>query len=482
MIEFYSSRSRAEDYLRCPRFRWEGHERDGHGYQPLRVAIPLATGGSVHKGLAELLLQAMRDASYQGSSPIRSYRPSKVDKAVEFALQDYDSKCAGRGLDLGELEEQSFVFAEQKALTEGLVRLAALRVVPRLLEIYEVLEVERMDTRTLVEGTGTVPEGDDEGGAFGWRVIWRSIPDALLRHRETGELYLLSWKTCGEVPRDDQARVDMQGVSEAWAIEERLAKDWYEAQLLDLHFRSFGRYWAYLQREALQAPRIRGVQMVYLVKGKRTESRTKGEEGLRRTESPLIYGWKSDSSGLGPELATSMYWKCSEPHGGMRPSQWYPKGQCPGGKRHERKGDWERFGVWQTLGVKDWMTKLEDDVLHGEDLLDQQWAMPTPNFRTEEQMRGWLEQTRASERRIAEALLDLREMEKNEDPSLPKVLNESVLGPQHTQMCSNWFGRKCPAWELCWGPPHIGRDPVGSGIYQIKEAYKPEATEVEDAG
>lgn len=444
MIELLTSRSRNLDYRRCNRSRWELHERAQTGFEPVRQAVPLVTGVGVHRGLGALLTTRIAN----GTSA--RFSPEEIDLGASIAVADYEKSCKDRGLQLDELESQSFVFNEQRALVEVLVRLGAMRVIPRLLQTYEVLEVEQMDKRALYEDAEL-------------RIWWRSIPDALLRKRDDGQLYLLSWKTCAELPKDDEARVDMQGVSEAWGIQPKLDAQ-YNAQ------------------------KIRGVQMVYLVKGQRREASADataaaGATKLYKTASPLIYGYQDQS--FPPKLAWASKWKCSSPHP-MRKSKWYPSGECPGdGRNHQRGDDWTSFSVWDTLSVKTWMEMLDSGQVTPEagDALDLQWTLPVPNFRTQEQIGDWLAQTKAQEVRIARDLLALRQLEgdahaRDLDPiALRDLLNESVLGPQSTDNCNRWFGRKCPAWELCHGPEHVREDPVASGLYQVKEQYEPEVEE-----
>src|SRR5262245_37765345 len=51
MKEFLSSRSRLEELQSCPRMRYWLHEWKGSGLEPIRMRIPLATGGATHVGL-----------------------------------------------------------------------------------------------------------------------------------------------------------------------------------------------------------------------------------------------------------------------------------------------------------------------------------------------------------------------------------------------------------------------------------------------
>ena len=312
MTELLTSRSRILTRQRCARARYWMDEAFGTGFSPVKVAIPLATGGAVHAGLKTLMLQALDIPGMLD-----------IEDAVEDAVLEFKSECENRQLDLDALESQSFVYAEQLALTEALVRLAGTRVIPRLLELYEVLEVERLDTAPLVQDDDV----HDTRDAFS--VLFRSIPDALVRSRADGDLYVISWKTTSEysASRDQDARTDMQGLSEAWALEKRLAR-WqdrlteardivhpierhnvedYDGETLDEIPAWFREHVANGGTSA-----IRGVQMIYLVKG----PRRKNPDGTYATQSPLIKGLRrSDPTGLSaPEFATERYYTCTEPH------------------------------------------------------------------------------------------------------------------------------------------------------------------------
>jgi hypothetical protein len=440
---------------------------NGTGIELVKVAVPLVTGVSLHRGLAAHLLGSDEEA------------------AVAIATSDYETYVVGRGFEIDQLEAESFVFQEQRALVEALVRLGVRRVIPRLKEIYDVLEVERLDKRLLYE--------DDTVS-----ITWRSVTDALLRKKDDGDLYLLSWKSCAEVPTDSDARIDMQGVSEAWAIQERLEQLWTSAQWVktnvvseadqELRFKLHPSMNAVKDLEA--PPRIRGVQMGFFVKGMRrpaskemkaselTPEQLAGGYKLTRHHSPLIYGYADSSSMMIPAPMTwTREYRCVAPHS-MRKSKWYPTGMCDVvGKTHRRGDEWVAFPVWkQHGGVRAWMDLLEIglDPAAG-DPLEFSWALPVPNFRTVEQGRDWFEQTRSREARIGHDLVPVKELEglisqRPEDVELREqlrtVLNESF--PQTTDVCNHWFGRNCPAVGICWGPEHVSSDPIGSGLFQVK--------------
>jgi hypothetical protein len=512
MIEFLTSRSRRLNYQRCQRARFWLDEWKGTGLAPVSLAVPLVTGGSVHVGLASLLdgCIGMLFEDFKSGKNHEFW----IERSVDVALEDFRKTATGRNFDVEALENQSYVFNEQLALVEALVRLAGMRIVPKLLKLYEVLEVERMDVAELVSDLPHFVNDSPESykvdiGSY-WKVNFRSIPDALLRERTTGDLYLLSWKTSAEFDqrKDQDARVDMQGLSEAWAVEERLGV-WQNALVAanrkELGSMRIPQWFIDLSNTETNdwRPSIRGVQMVYLIKGQRrkrgkedmiagglTEEQIKAGGAQYKTASPLIYGYINDPSGTSPKFAFSSEWRCTRPHS-MRKSQYYPTGECPGdGRNHKRGEDWKSFPVWELLTTKTWMEWLGEGTVTPEagDALDQSWAMPVPHYRTRESVESWLRQTRASESRIARALVQVREYESviasEEDNFMREAAREGLEEfldqnfEQSTEKCGNWFGRLCPAWNLCWGPGHIAKDPVGSGLYQIKEQYQPEAVDI----
>jgi hypothetical protein len=442
--EFLTSRSRTLDTLRCARSRWLLHEVNGTGFELVKQAVPLVAGIAVHHGLSVALAGSGEEA------------------AVCEAVLQYERLVEGRGLEISDLESQSHTFQEQRALTEALVRLGVRKVIPPILAMYDVLAVEMLDKRPLV----STPD---------LSVVWRSVTDALLQKKDDGDLYLLSWKTCASLPKDNDARIDMQGVSEAWAMQDRLS--------------AF----------PLGKQRIRGVQMAFLVKGMRrqaskemTVSELTPEQiaagfKLYRNDSPLIYGYADASSMMIPApLFWTKDYHCTTPHP-MRKSKWYPDGRCDTpGRLHKRGDEFTSFAAWkQDGGVKAWMDLLDSGLDPGAgDPYAQTWALPVPNFRTVEQQRDWFEQTRAREEAISQNLLRVRSLESQlnenpEDPDLQEsfrtLLNQTF--PQTTDVCNHWFGRNCPASQICWGPPNIQSDPLSSGLYQIKTQYHEAALE-----
>lgn len=195
----FTDRSRIEVYQRCPRKRWLEYHQDGRGVTPAKTPLPLAVGGSVHAGLAELLasfVQHPEKAEDLCNGLMLAQMEALEDQAVGVALADFQQYTrAGLELDAFEraqmgpaqaraisqdgstFEQQlvaqaramgmsdaevaqyeaalrqsqtrgagdfeKYLEAEQYALVEAMVRAYARRRLRPLLEQFEVLEVER---------------------------------------------------------------------------------------------------------------------------------------------------------------------------------------------------------------------------------------------------------------------------------------------------------------------------------------------------
>ena len=183
-----TDRSRVETYQRCARARFLEYHEAGTGIVSAKRPLPLCVGGSVHEGLAHLLRlgqQAWDSAGGWDGIPVEFLRQVE-DGAVVVALADFaqhrgalaldttelaqqasgqqvpaddlmrEQLAASLGLDvndtaLGALQQQpgqgakefdDYLWAEQSALVEALVRAYSRRRLRPLLEQYEVLEVE----------------------------------------------------------------------------------------------------------------------------------------------------------------------------------------------------------------------------------------------------------------------------------------------------------------------------------------------------
>ena len=399
MTTFYTRRSAIVSAQRCPRTRyWEylalpvecgcGGQPDCStcygtgvraGIMRDRVNVPLLVGSAVHAGLARLL---------EGDS---------VDTAVALARRGYDLELAASGLELADSEEAGYVADEQRALTEALVRLAAYGPVPRLLERYEVVWTERDFEQELAPG-----------------VVLRGKPDALLREKDTGDLYILSWKTKGGSGMDDRAledgQHDDQGLSETWLVESESGED------------------------------TAGVIMIWLLKGERRET-PKGS-GRYTQSSPLIRGYRKFGDDGQPEYAHSYYWADGS------------------GSRHGLGKGWSKFDAWmEPGGVKEWINLLATGHVQpdaGNPLADQ-FVMSAPYYRQPEDILDWVDQT-------------------IEQESAARYIAELCDSPnpwhQHRHSCS--YPSRCSFYKICWGEPHVRVDPLANGYVRRRATVQVE--------
>jgi hypothetical protein len=343
--------------------------------------------------------------------------PGNVEGAIALATSGYQDQVSSRGFDLDENEQVALVVAEQGALIEGLIRLWHLR--STIIKDHEVLDVEKEDQLPLT------PD-----------ITWQARADALLKN--DGDLYVYSLKTAArwDIRQQSANEHDMQGLSEAAAIEARLGE------------------------------KIFGVRMEYLLKGERRKDEGSGQY---RQMSPLIRGYRRTAHGVTEdswEYAHSYYYTCTEPHQAYR-------GQCPGEKRHSLGKGWESFNAWEEMGVKEWMEWLAAGIVQplAGDVLDKQIVTPLPYYRDEAQMEDWREQVTEQETRIA-TFTD----------GIGTAVHRSFLNrffPQHSNSCD--YPVKCDYQDLCWGADYIRQNPLANGYVWREPHHEPELVQLREA-
>ena len=417
MTPTFSDRSRFLEYQRCPTARYLGYGWAGVGLRRIRATIPLVTGSAVHAGLADMLSQVLAMSAAGNDNP-GGWAHVDTDRSVEAALEVYAQELKGRGLDVELGEDAQWVTDEQRALIEGLVRAYALAPhgLQALLEQYRVLEVERED----------VWEGFTE--AQDTRIDFQARADGLLQERGTSDLYVLSFKTASGFGfrNDNEARHDVQGLSEAATIERRLRLTDPEA-------------------------RIMGIQMVYLIKGQRTQ----GEEGGRYvTQSSLVHPWRREGI-TEAEYAWRYKW--------AGPDVWPDSGKLKG---HTLGKGWTRVDIWNDVGVKAWIEMLNSGTVQSDlgDPFESIVEMPLPYFRQDRDVQDWIEQAQAQEARVAEAHEELEHVRRLRPAEMRSALNR--LATQHRRSCD--WPSKCQFQEVCFADDSMFTNPLGTGLYQIR--------------
>lgn len=541
MKTVWTDRSRVETYQRCARLRWLEYHQDETGVVPAKKPLALCVGGSVHEGLRSLLTDAMTGRL---SGSLLSL-PLCEDTAVVAALDDFSQHKSALALDLSEatamatvdpgslhaqmiatagelgiplddpslvaLQEQQgkaaaefdqWLYAEQSALVEGMVRAYSRRRLRPLLEEFEVLEVEREGQWVLAEWdeeyTGyrqNIPPGTP--APYDYQVRFMSRPDALLRSRQDNSLYILSFKTAAtwDIRKARDAEHDMQGLSEGVEVEKRLG-EWWEL----IHNRVMPQegnppgdapsqaMFDYLH-DLPAPPRIMGIRYEYMLKGYRSEDKDLSARfGIKvwSQRSHLIQRYVATSV---PSRGAAMY--------AMGDECWsYDYIKEDGSASKLAWQNWRRQPVWEHGStIKSWIDKLDStemalsayDPTVGQEPrevgwksdaqalgytathpLDEVFPAPLTVYRSDDQLRDWVEQVEAQERRVAEAVATVAAAE--DEGERRHQLN--VLFPMSRRACS--YPTECAMTKVCYGGDDIRRDPLGSGLYKRREPNHPQ--------
>ncbi len=408
----YTDRSRVLAYQTCPRSRWLRYHAGVQGFSRVHLSLPLACGTYVHIGLQALL------------------ENKSVDEAVGLATEGFRAEASRRGF-LGDEGEPvandlaGYVLAEQVALIEALVRVYASYHLPNLLKEYEILESEKEDTFTLTPS-----------------IKWMGRADGLLRKRDSGDLYIMSFKTAGKYDERTSlaGRHDVQGLSEALAIENRLGERFF------------------------------GIKMEYLVKGMRKPD----DSGVYRQESHLIRPYrKIDSDGV--KWAWSYFWNCTEPHD----TTWSNgrKVKCPGGKKHGLGQTYERVNIWEIMPIKEWLEMLPEVQPGAGDPFAGVIVLPMPYFRNDLDAESWRRQTRAQELRIARDVEYVKLVQAGGDKNQIRAALDLTF-PQYKRSCD--YPSACEFQPICYEVEDAVFDPESLGIYEPRRPHhEPELVQIQ---
>lgn len=444
-MQSFADRSRVLTFQSCPRKRYLEYEVQTGGkvggVRPVRLDMNLLLGSTFHAGIEILLKGAQGGFTGEFMEPF-------IEEAVDYALNGgggwtgYWPSVKTMGLQLESTEDASYVYYEQAALAEALIRGYAAFVLPQLLDRFQVVDVEREEVGSFVSGNYTL--------RFGARV------DGILLEKDTLNIYVLSLKTAKEWGKrdDDSARHDMQGLSECRVVEQRL-QAWHkdlEAEPLEKltgaectprvdHVPD----WFIKRFLAGGPPLVTGVKMEFALKGRR-ENSPKGS-GTYKYNNPLIRPWKKADDLGGAGYAIS--YEFTDPMGG----------------NHRLGKGWNRVNIWEDMGVKAWIEYVSKHEIQGFErgtALMNQFVLPVEYFRNADDMDRWERQVVAQEHRIEEGKQRLL-------PQLNAAEFEHRLDeefPMHTKACD--WPTKCSFQEVCFGPAAYLHDPISSMLYQIR--------------
>jgi hypothetical protein len=546
---YYTDRSRILDYQRCGRRRYEGFHRLGSGISSIAKPLPLAVGGSVHEGFAVLLLEGQRAVwAFPGTveDAIATLFETKIngrtmarqieEQAVATALADFAqykkleidttefaamTKGGGPQSDegnkiaetLGLAPDDPAVLAlqnevgqnwnrfdeylrkEQTALVEAIVRAYARRRLRPLLEEFEILEVEREGQWQLY--------ADDAGQPDEFQIVFMSRPDALLRHRVSNELEIISFKSTAswDVRKARDAEHDMQGLSEGVEIEQRLNSWWADIhrpgstffQLAEKYLEEGGKNtitqpMAQFLKGLSSPPRISAIRYEYILKGQRRVDKELSEKlGMEtRTQgSHLVRGLLAKGMAAGDE---KWCWSWN-----------FKKDDGSNGALHYKT--WHGAGIWEHMTIAQWIDKLDAAVptYSGEDStsgleprllgyqcdvqsgftethpLEEVFIPPITVFRNDDDLRDWIDSTGEQEARLVEGLVQI---ERALTPPVGEVDHGYVRHlmnkyfDMRRQACE--WPTTCSMVKICYGSAEIKIDPISSGFYEVRTPNHPQ--------
>jgi len=271
------------------------------------------------------------------------------------------------------------------------------------LETFDVLQVEKEGRADLTDDL---------------TLMYR--PDALLRDKASGDLFVCSWKTTSYYGKRNlaQARVDMQSMSEVWGLEQN------------------------------GSGRIEGVVYLFVVKGAR---KLDSWDNTYKQQSPLAYGWKR----VGKNDDGIAEW-----------SHCYSYEKEDGSGNTNLGRGWKRLPVWREYegGVKQWIADLASQSVFPRHInaLDAIFPESLPVERRRDEVEHWRNQVVAQELRVADNVTLI-----NNRPDFVAE-NLDTYFPQYSHSCEAFSG--CQFREICWGgvPAEPGE------LYQIRQSNHPE--------
>lgn len=395
-----------------------------------------------------------------------------------------------------------YLLAELSALVEGMVRAYARRRLRPLLEQFEVLEVEREGEWKLAGwksaececghfhikasyGGKTVADpycGVEYCGCHEYRnehqINFMSRHDALLLDRQTDQLYLLSYKTTGtwDRRREADAQTDMQGLSEAIDVENRMAEAWRliqqelqdggtsprRARITDLVSADVDQWLA----NQPEPPRILGVRYEYLLKGsRRKDDKDPDQAGRYVQDSPLVRAYRQDGITADDRRWATHY-------------NWWDEF---GKKSTINYRSWQKSAVWRYMTPAQWIDLLDSGQVQpgacteaGEpmDTLAEQFIVPITVYRNEDSLRDLLEQIEAQEIQVA---IDVAAVQAVKDD--PAAMRSELNRRFQQSRSSCHYPGACAFIPICFGPAHALEDPLATGLYTIRTPNHPQEME-----
>ena len=203
----YTSCTFIKAQQKCPRSRYLLQLYKGKGIVPTYASIPLTTGTCVHAGI-EFLMKSIKNGLIIQPVKLDNF----IDGAVQIATEGYIKIVKESGIKVSIDEDYKFIYNQELARTEALVRAWGIAELPMILKYYTVYSSEQEIS---------VPFGDD--------ITFMAKVDAVLRSKEHGIFSNYSLKTMatyrGELTDRSFANA-LQTYTETWAMETYLKQNY----------------------------------------------------------------------------------------------------------------------------------------------------------------------------------------------------------------------------------------------------------------
>ena len=433
-----TDRTRHENFEKCCRLRLLTHEYPTgikgavHGLDRQAIAIPLLTGGTVHKGLEHFA--ANRNET----------------EALLTAEDSYHADIEARGLELDELApEPVWTGRVQRLLATALILGWVRKVWPKLEAEFNVVDIEQEERLEIQLDAETV-------------IVLLTRSDLVMRRKSDGRHFVFNHKTINEPSEKklQSLRYDTQSISEVLAAQARYDAD-AESLYLDHH----------------NPIQIDGVIYDLLIKGPRKVEYPKGS-GVWHNASPLIWCYqKEGQTGITDnEIAARWEWSCTEPH------KMANGHKCEGHKDHKLGKGWFRKLVTEVFpSIEAWFDWLEENE---PGLIEQQFQTLAPIMRTPYDVERWKRCVLTEEWGIAERA-DAARAAIQADGFNGAASTLDTLFPLHTAHGNCFWPGKCQMFDVCWGAPVDDllqiENSQGQPMYAPRRANHPETlvTEVE---
>lgn len=451
MDTFFTSRSAIEAYQKCPRYRWLHYLYGGKGITQKWANLPLTSGTCVHAGI-EFILRNYQEGLIDPNDCDRW-----IDHGVQIALREYSKLVDESQIQVKQNEDAAQLYAIEQAKTESLVRAWGIAEFPILTKHFDVYSVED----ELI-----VPISDN--------LILQARVDCILKDKNHSQAFfnysLKTMRQYREGKTDTTFSIALQNITEVFAVEQhfkhisdtiRNFNQIAEKKVADTKKKtSLQQFVAkYLP---LPPKRVMGTKFCFLVKGGKSESDTETSEFFG--DSPLIRGYRQRTKDSGADISY-----CH--------SYYYPNLNNKSGKGSIGK-NWEKFNVWEEMGVKEWMEMLRsqsqdhtgqmvfDIQPECGDIIKQQVITPGEVFAKREEIDTTLVQITFQEEVVRKGLTLMNgKMTAYGDENL------DLWFPQHRHSCD--YPTRCEFYPIChlkdWKGDSVDKkvreDPIGSGLY-----------------